>query len=427
MIRYFISKIINYTIYYFRRIFLSQSEEKAMREYYTEYIKTQEDLHRRKNLPNIAIVNTNFSKYSETFIREKIKNIDRSKYYVHLYWGGYFPKNHTIDGHLISNYIWVQKLYNFIEVLLGKLPGHYLERHFIKSLKKNKIKLVFAEFGTIGVKVLSSCKKANIPLIITLRGYDIHHKDNFETNKNQYLKLFEYCSLTLCVSKEIMLKVDTLGFSAKTKYFHSAINTKLFSYSNHQKNPAIFLAIGRFTETKSPHLTILAFNEVLKNIPDAQLRMIGKDGGGELFEACHILAQALKIENNVHFLGIQTPEQVAQEMQNARVFAQHSLTTPLMGDKEGTPVSIMEAMASGLPIVATKHAGIQEIIENGVSGILVEEYDYMTMANEMIRVCNSNKLVDQLGKAATNAIQNNVLIQDNSRILEDIIEKHRLK
>jgi hypothetical protein len=51
----------------------------------------------------------------------------------------------------------------------------------------------------------------------------------------------------------------------------------------------------------------------------------------------------------------------------------------------------------------------------------------MNMAKEMIKVCKSNILVEQLGKAALNSIQGNILIQENSRILEDIIEKHRLK
>ena len=63
----------------------------------------------------------------------------------------------------------------------------------------------------------------------------------------------------------------------------------------------IFLSVGRFAETKSPHLTILAFHEVLKSIPDAEFRMIGKDGGGGLFEACHILVKALNIEEKVFF------------------------------------------------------------------------------------------------------------------------------
>ena len=89
-------------------------------------------------------------------------------------------------------------------------------------------------------------------------------------------------------------------------------------------------------------------------------------------------------------------------------------------------VLAIAAIPEGLPIVATKHAGIAEVINNGVSGILVEEYDYLAMAKEMLRVCNSDELVEQLGKAAAKAIQENDLIQNNTEILTQIIEQHKL-
>jgi glycosyltransferase involved in cell wall biosynthesis len=200
-----------------------------------------------------------------------------------------------------------------------------------------------------------------------------------------------------------------------------------FIYSDHSLNLPVFLAVGRFAETKSPHLTILAFNEVLKEIPDARLRMIGKDGGGELFEACHILVKALKIDDKVDFLGIIPPQEVFKEMKNARVFVQHSVTTPIYKDKEGTPVAVMEAMACGLPVVATCHAGIAELITSGENGILVEEYDYLHMAREMVRVCKENNLVSLLGKNASDSIRRNELIVNNSKILVELIEEYKLK
>lgn len=398
-----------------------------MREHYAGYLKTKEDLKRRKTLPNIAIVNQNFTKYTETFVREKIQNIDPQKYYVRQYYGGLFPQNNAETGHLLSKHKTVIKTYELLELLLKKPSNYFLKRAFAKHLKKENIKLVFAEFGTVGIEIVEYCKAAKIPLIVTFHGYDIHHKKHTIFQDDRFNLLVSYASMLIGVSKDILIKLANNGVKKEQLlYLPAPYNKTLFQYAKHKTNPPIFLAIGRFAETKSPHLTILAFHEVLKEIPNAQLRMIGKDGGGELFEACHILVKALNIEDNVHFLGIQTPEQVAEEMRKARVFVQHSLTTPINGDKEGTPVSVMEAMASGLPIVATKHAGIQEIIEHEVSGILVDEYDYLAMAKEMIRVCKSDELVEQLGKSAAKAIKENQLIQNNTQILTEIIEKYKL-
>ena len=109
-------------------------------------------------------------------------------------------------------------------------------------------------------------------------------------------------------------------------------------------------------------------------------------------------------------------------MSHARVFVQHSVTTPEYGDMEGKPVAIMEAMASGLPVVATRHSGISELIEDGVTGLLVAEYDVAAMAAGMIRLAQDDNLVHQMGERASAFIHNHPLISRHVEIMESIID-----
>jgi glycosyltransferase involved in cell wall biosynthesis len=87
----------------------------------------------------------------------------------------------------------------------------------------------------------------------------------------------------------------------------------------------------------------------------------------------------------------------------------------------------MEAMSCGLPIIATRHAGIAELIEHGCSGILVEEYDYKTMASEMLQICQSDELVFTFGKQASKQIRNHQLVMNSDQLLAEIVEKYRNK
>lgn len=422
-----LSPVVNYTIYYFRRFVFFESSEKARREFYEGYAKDQRRLAKQKTLTNIAVVNKNRNKYTETFINRKIDGL-KETYYVHQFYGGYFPTSEVHYNHLLSENELVLKFVELWELFWNKGRSHYLKKAFRKYLLRNDVKIVLAEFGTVGLEIMNSCKEAKLPLIVTLRGYDIHHRETFETNQSRYAELFTYASLIICVSEDIRDKVKKLfDVEDKLLYLPSPIDLELFSYSDHSANPPVFIAVGRFAETKSPHLTILAFNETLKQIPDAKLVMIGRDGGGELFEACHILVRALNIQDKVEFCGVLSPENVAKEMKKARVFVQHSLTTPINGDKEGTPVSIREAMACGLPVVATRHAGIIETIQSGKNGVLVEEYDYLAMANEMLRVCQSDNLVQELGVNAAASMRSNELIIHNKDLLRKMIEKYRLR
>jgi glycosyltransferase involved in cell wall biosynthesis len=426
-IRRILSVILNYTVFYLRIILLFESKEKARREFQDEYQLAQNDLIARKEKINIVLANQNKNKYSETFIQQHISNIESNNIYVHYIYGGKFPFIHGKWGALTGAELF-SEFNDFTAVLLDKDTLYHKKKALANFLLHNNIRLFFVEFGTVGVEVYEVCKELQIPLIVVFHGYDAHHINFSPKNNKNYHGLFEYATKIICVSKDIQRTLISCGASSnKLFYLPCAIDLNKFPYSDHSLNLPVFLAVGRFAETKSPHLTILAFNEVLKEIPYARLRMIGKDGGGELFEACHILVKALKIEDRVDFLGILPPEEVFKEMKNARIFLQHSVTTPLNEDKEGTPVSVMEAMACGLPVIATRHAGIAELIIHNENGFLVEEYDYLQMAKEMIRVCKDDMVISLIGKNASDSIRRNELIVNNSKILVELVEEYKLK
>lgn len=422
------SKIVNFSIYYYRVFILRESSIKARREHYENYIKEKKDRLNKALQSNIAIVSANKNKYTETFIHQHEKNLVDAGYYLHRFFGGYLPTTEVKRGSLLSSNDSIRKFQEWKTIFFDKEENYYLKKQFTDYLIDNNINLVLAEFGQSGAEIASLCKDAGVPLIVVFYGYDAHHKNVIDQYHQRYIYMFDYASKIICVSNDILKKLTSLGAPVhKLMYLPCAFDLKKFKYLDHSQNAPIFLSVGRFSETKSPHLTILAFNEVLKEIPNAQLIMIGKDGGGELFEACHILVRALQIEKSVIFKGICTPEEVLEQMNKARIFVQHSLTTPLNGDKEGTPVAIMEAMASGLPVISTLHAGIEELIVPGENGFLVAEYDFLNMAKMMIAVVKDDTLVKQIGLNAATSILNNKLIIDNNEYLLKVVNEYILK
>ena len=114
-----------------------------------------------------------------------------------------------------------------------------------------------------------------------------------------------------------------------------------------------------------------AFQKVLEQVPDARLRMVGE---GKLLDPCRDLVDALQMNHAVSFLGSQPHRVVADEMKRARAFTQHSIEAS-NGDCEGAPLAILEAGASGLPVVSTHHAGIPEVVLHEDTGYIVEEKD----------------------------------------------------
>jgi colanic acid/amylovoran biosynthesis glycosyltransferase len=369
---------------------------------------------------NIAIVNINKGKYTETFVQGLIPRLHYKVYYLY---GGELPTFDDDGRHFLSNWPSLQALAHFLEIVLRLEERHFLRNSIASYLQAKQIKLILAEFGPVGVEMLPIAKDLGIPLVVYFHAYDVFHKQTLGQYASKYVSLFREAACIVGVSKIVLNRLEDLG-AAKCKLVHlpAFVNLELFSYSNHSGVAPRFLAVGRFAETKSPHLTILAFQRVAQVIPQASLTLVGKGGGGELFEACLILVRSLRLEHCVEFKGILSHEDVAIEMRRARVFVQHSVTTPENGDMEGKPVAVMEAMASGLPVVATRHSGIPELIEHGVTGLLVAEYDIEAMANAMIRLAKDDDLVSRMGRSASEAIHDHPLISRNIEALEKIID-----
>ncbi|TIW49178.1 MAG: glycosyltransferase family 4 protein, partial [Mesorhizobium sp.] len=110
------------------------------------------------------------------------------------------------------------------------------------------------------------------------------------------------------------------------------------------------------------------------------------------------LVEQENLADRVIFHGYRSTEFVQGMMQNAAVFVQHSVTAR-NGDMEGLPVSILEAMASALPVVATRHSGIPEAVVDGETGVLVEEHDIKSTAEALASLLADTRRAARMGDA----------------------------
>ena len=419
------SLLLNYSIYYFRKFVLRSNEAEARGKDYERHIsyeKTLAALKQKSDTGRIAVINIHERKYTETFIYKMLGQLPFETDYLY---GGELPKYFDGGEALLTNDERILNWLNFLETILKKPKNFFLKKAIARYLIKNKIELILAEYGLVGVQMMEISKDTGIPLVVNFHGYDVYHKKIKNEFSETYKELFINAVALIAVSKQMKEELISLGADEKKIIYQPAfVDLDLFQYHDVSKNPPVFLSVGRFSETKSPHLTILAFEKVLQKIPEAKLIMIGKDGGGELFEACKILVRSLQLENKVEFKEILSPVDVYEEMKKAKVFVQHSVTTPINNDKEGTPIAVLEAMATGLPVVSTRHGGIAEVITENETGFLVDEYDVDGMANAMLRLVTDNNLVFETGKKASESIHSNPLFKNYTGNLTSLLKQH---
>ncbi len=283
-------------------------------------------------------------------------------------------------------------------------------------LRREKITAVLAEYGPTGAELAEICADLNIPLIVYFLGYDAYMDDILATYP--YATLFAHASAIIGVSTEMTEQLVSLG-APRDKVFYNpcGANTSLYQAANVAANPPHFVSVGRFVDKKAPYLLILAFEKVVAEVPDARLFMVGD---GILQPSCAILIRSLHLNHAVTLLGVRTLEEIAELMQGMRAFVQHSVVAP-SGDREGTPVSIMEACAAGLPIVATRHAGIRDLVIEEETGLLVDEGDIQSMADHMIRLVRDPEFAAKLGQAGRRRVEQTYSLEATNNQLWQII------
>jgi len=333
---------------------------------------------------------------SETFLQSQIDGLPCN---VDLLIGN--PGERRIgngsNNYLLSHNIFARSLRWLLRTLnlvtLQTQDNKSVEVH----LKQKKYDAVLAQYGPTAVSIMDACKNANVPLIAHFHGFDAYVQYYLDKHQQEYTQLFESATSIIVVSTHMKEQLKKLG-APENKLHYSACgaDTPPTKRSEQAKHSQKYAMVGRLTEKKAPMLSMLAFKQLTAHYPKAQLDIIGD---GPLMDGCVQLSRALRLQDNITFHGAQPHSEVVKLLKQSRAFIQHSVCAP-NGDMEGTPVGVLEAMAMGLPVISTKHGGIMDVIDSKDIGILVDEYDYEKMADELIALANNDSLVQEIGMAA---------------------------
>jgi glycosyltransferase involved in cell wall biosynthesis len=215
-----------------------------------------------------------------------------------------------------------------------------------------------------------------------------------------YQRVFSTARAIIAVSRDMVERLVALG-APPDRMVHNACGAALSDLpASPAAAPPRFVAVGRLTAKKAPFVTLLAFAAVRELVLDATLEIVGD---GPLRGTCDQLLKALRLEGSVTLHGVTRHDDVFALLRSARCFVQHSVTAP-DGDSEGTPVAVLEAMAMGLPVVSTRHGGIRDVVEEGRTGLLVDEYDVKGMTDGMLAFARDAVFAEAVGSAARAAV-----------------------
>jgi colanic acid/amylovoran biosynthesis glycosyltransferase len=304
-------------------------------------------------------------------------------------------------------------------------------RHLLASMEQIDARLLHIYFGHIGVHLLPLLEllavakpliqgRSIMPAIVSFHGADADVGLELPRHRTALRRVFALATLLLVRSDSLAQRLREHGASPeKIRLHRTGIPLEEIPFIQRtapQDGKWRLLQACRLIPKKGLATSLRAFADFRRAWPDAGLTVAGE--GPELSKLRE-LAASLGISYNVHFPGFVQQEELRHLEAEAHIFLHPSEQGPDR-NQEGVPNSILEAMASGLPVVATIHGGIPEAVEHGVTGFLVDERDHDSAARYLRLLSSEPSVLGRMSAASARKVRAEFDIVNQCRRLEEI-------
>lgn len=288
-------------------------------------------------------------------------------------------------------------------------------------LRRKKVKCLHARFGPAGLELLPYARKTKLPLITSFHGFDATKRVKGNPVYRRALRrLFRRGKAFTVVSNHMKKRLVRLGCpSKKITLIRSGIDLQKFPMQPPQPvsdGEYRILSVGRLTEKKGMDTLVKAFASVRKNHPRAKLIIVGE---GEEKGKLRRLIRKYKLGKQVVLKGAMPHQEVQRELARCHLFV-IACKTARNGDQEGIPNVLMEAMASGRPVISTYHSGIPELVEHKETGYLVPERSPAKMGRMINRVLDSREEWPEVVARARAKVERNHNVDKQRAKLEEL-------
>jgi colanic acid/amylovoran biosynthesis glycosyltransferase len=305
------------------------------------------------------------------------------------------------------------------KVLLGSLGVP--PRRWLRELRARDPVIVHAHFGTNAPPALALGRSLGVPVLVTFHGYDISTVARRAGQRRARARVFRDATHIIAVSAFIRDRLLDAGCPAdKVTVHHIGVDTdRVRPGETAPRRPRQVLFVGRLVAKKGLVHLIRALQRVAPELPDVEVVVAGD---GSLREALE--REAVERRVPMRFLGVQTPAQVLELMQRSALLCAPSVVAA-SGDAEGLPMTIVEAQAAGLPVIASPSGGSADGFRDGETGILVPAGDEDRLAAALRALLTDPPLLERMSAGARDFAVRHFDLRRQTARLEDIYDRIR--
>jgi len=292
-----------------------------------------------------------------------------------------------------------------------------------RILRRRQADLMHVYFGHTGVHLLPFIERWPLPVVVSFHGMDVQERVDQPGYVDRLGALLQAATLVLARSHSLLERLRELGCPEdKLRLNRTGIPLDRFPEQERgvpDDGAWHLVQACRLVEKKGIPVTLEAFARVWRDYPRMRLTIAGE---GPMQGEIEGLIEKMGLSGVVEMTGFIDEEALGSLYRQAHIFIHPSQITADQ-NQEGVPNAMLEAMATGLPVLATLHGGIPEAVEHGESGLLSPECDVDTLEVHMRRLLGESGLWRRLGRRAASSVRENFEQRAQISRLEDCYEE----
>ncbi len=296
-------------------------------------------------------------------------------------------------------------------------------RGIAAEIERSGASVLHVYFGHIGVYLLPLLRMRRLPAIVSFHGADAGVGMDRPTHRRAMAEMLTLADRILVRSESLAGSVGRLGAEPDRVRVHRTglplAEFPVVPRRAPETGAWHFVQASRLIAKKGIETALTAFAAFAHAHPQAHFTIAGS---GPLETTLRATAGRLGVADRVTFAGFLDQDRLRALYASAHLFV-HPSETGLDGDAEGVPNAMLEAMATGLPVVATRHGGIPEAVGDGISGWLVAERDAPGLADAMNRLTADHVEWERFGAAAAAAVRVRFDLAAQTAVLEGIYDE----
>lgn len=304
--------------------------------------------------------------------------------------------------------------------VIRRLTGEYAQ--YTAILRREDAALIHAHFGYEGARCLRARRRSGLPMLTSFYGADVSEGGRSLSWRKRYERLFAAGEGFVVEGTNMRQQLLKSGCPAgKIRINHLGVDLSRLQFSERggHSEPR-FLICAAFREKKGIRYAIQALAQVRDRGHKFCLVLIGDGPERPLLEG---LLRDLDLQDRAEMRGMQPYSEVIAELQRCDVLLQPSVTAADGDTEGGAPVILLDAQASGVPVVATRHADIPEYVLDRQSGLLVPERDPAALAECILYLMRHPGSWARMGRAGRQHVEQEYNACRQAERLESIYDE----